>query len=266
MSGARASWATIASLAERLSERDKEVIRGLARVRLLTGGQLERLLFAHNADSQQSHIRRRVMKRLVDLGLVATLNRRIGGVRAGSVGLVYCLGRIGQRMADFINGSTLLQRTRAPRAPSEMFLRHTLAISEAFVALVETARGTNKKVHTFSTEPYCWWPDGNGGTLRPDALAIVEDARYEATHWLEIDQGTEDLGRIRGKIAAYEAFAATGIEGVHGVLPHVVFATSTDERAELIAREIAHQGTLRMVYKVTSQARLATSLFRSLHA
>ncbi|MGW4130198.1 replication-relaxation family protein [Amycolatopsis japonica] len=264
MTGARASWAKVTELAERLSERDKEIIRQLARVRLLTGWQLERLIFAHNAESQQSHIRRRVMKRLVELELVATLERRVGGVRAGSAGLIYCLGRLGQRMADLLNGSTFRARTRSPRTPSEMFLRHTLAISESFVSLVELSRRTMGKVHTFATEPDCWWPDGNGGMLRPDALAIVEDDRYEAAHWLEIDQGTEDLGRIRNKIATYEAFAATGMEGVRGVLPHVVFATATEERAELIADEIANQGALRMVYKATTQTGLAALLFRSL--
>ncbi|MEC3980402.1 replication-relaxation family protein [Amycolatopsis sp. H20-H5] len=266
MNGLRASWAKVASLAERLSERDKEIIGHLARVRLLTGAQLERLSFTHHSDEHQSHIRRRVLKRLVDLELVGALERPIGGVRAGSAGLIYCLGRMGQRMADLLNGSTPNGRTRSPRTPGDMFLRHTLAISETFVSLVELSRQTATKLRTFHTEPNCWWPDGHGGFLRPDGLVIVEDDNYDATSWLEIDQGSEHLGRIRAKIAAYERFAMTGTEGANGVLPHVVFATPGDSRADAIAREIANQGTLRMTYRVTTQEKLAATLFRELES
>lgn len=261
---ARVSWAKVVALAERLSERDKEIIRLLARVRVLTGTQLERLAFHCYSTDNQSHIRRRVLKRLADLDLVATLERRIGGVRAGSAGLVYALGRVGQRMADMLNGATSNDRTRAPRTPGTLFLRHALAVSEAFTSMVEISRGSNVRVRSFLAEPHSWWPDGTGGLLRPDALVIVEDEQYEATAWLEIDQGTESLGRIRSKIAAYEAFALTGREGANGVLPHVLFAASDETRADAISREIAAQGQLRMTYKTTTQLQLAPLVFQEL--
>jgi hypothetical protein len=264
MSAGRASWVKVAALAERLSERDKEIIRALARVRLLTGKQLERLLFHHHSIQHQSHIRRRVLKRLVDLEIVATLERRVGGVRAGSSGLVDCLGRMGQRMADILNGITASGRTRAPRTPGAMFLGHTLAVSEAFVSLVELSRQTTNRLRTFLAEPHCWWPDGRGGFLRPDAMVVVEDEHYDATVWLEIDQGTESLSRIQAKVATYEGFALTGTEGANGVLPHVLFAAMGDQRRAAIAREIANQGPLRMTYKATTQAQLAINVFQEL--
>lgn len=261
---ARVSWAKVAALADKLSDRDKEIIRLLARVRVLTGGQLERLAFhCHSADNR-SHIRRRVLKRLTELELVATLERRIGGVRAGSAGLVYALGRAGQRMADMLSGITSSGRTRSPRTPGTLFLRHALAVSEAFTTMVELSRESNVCVRSFVAEPHCWWPDGAGGLLRPDALVIVEDERYEATAWLEIDEGTESLGRIRAKLAAYEAFALTGREGANGVLPHVLFAASDEVRAEAIGQEIAAQGQLRMTYRSTTQLQLAAVVFQEL--
>ena len=41
---------------------------------------------------------RRALQRLTKLGLLATLERRIGGVRSGSDGLIYRLGPAGQRL------------------------------------------------------------------------------------------------------------------------------------------------------------------------
>lgn len=257
---ARVSWAKVAALADKLSDRDKEIIRLLARVRVLTGEQLERLAFHCHSTDNRSHIRRRVLKRLADLELVATLERRIGGVCAGSAGLIYVLGRAGQRMADMLNGITSVGRTRSPRTPGALFLRHALAVSETFTTMVELSRESNIRVRSFLAEPHCWWPDGAGGLLRPDALVIVEDERYEATAWLEIDEGTESLGRIRAKVAAYEAFALTGREGANGVLPHVLFAA----RDEAISREVAAQGQLRMTYRAATQLQLASAVFQEL--
>ena len=143
-------------------------------------------------------------------------------------------------------------------------MKHTLAISESFVSMVELSRRTTVKVRTFLTGAHCWWPDGNGGHLRPDALVLVEDEHYEATTWLEIDQGSEDMGRIRGKLEAYERFSQTGSEAPNGVLPNVLFATRNSEHAAMISREIASQRGLRMVYETTPQHELAAYLFQGL--
>ncbi len=48
-------------------------------------------------------VRRRIMTRLTDLGLVAVLGRRVGGVRAGSVGHLYALTTAGHRFLALIN-------------------------------------------------------------------------------------------------------------------------------------------------------------------
>lgn len=265
VSGLRVSWQRVTLLAERLSERDKEIITTLARVKLLTGRQLERLCFAPYPARTRDHVRRRVLHRLVRLELVTTLERRIGGVRAGSHGLVYCLNRLGQRTADFLNGVTPDTRTRTPRTPGLAFLTHSLAVSESFVSLIEQCRITGARIRDFAAEPGCWWPDGNGGLLRPDALVIVEDDRYEAATWLEIDQGTEHIGRIRGKLAAYERFARSGAAGPDGLLPRVLFATPNAARAAAIAREIARQRLQIITCEAVQQNSLALHILQQLH-
>ncbi len=264
MTGLRVSWARVAALTERLSDRDKEIITALAQARLLTGQQLGRLIFFPYSTHTRDHVRRRVLHRLVQLELVSTLERRIGGIRAGSNGLIYCLNRFGQRVADVLNGIMPDVRTRTPHTPGMAFLAHTLAVSETFVALTELCRQHSATVRTFTVEPDCWWPDGNGGLLRPDALVVVENNTYESATWLEIDQGTEHLGRIRSKLAVYERFARSGADGPDGLLPRVVFAAANTNRTVAIGREIARQHAPTMTCEAIPQDALAQHILQQL--
>src|SRR5690349_7805004 len=52
---------------EGLSERDWALVRDVARLRLATGAQLERLHFAQLGEPSRSVVRRRVLRRLVGL-------------------------------------------------------------------------------------------------------------------------------------------------------------------------------------------------------
>jgi len=75
-----------------LAQRDVAILRDLDRLRLLSGRQLEQLHFqALTTGNARGSARRRTLGRLVDLKLVSALPRRVGGERAGSSGLVYCL-------------------------------------------------------------------------------------------------------------------------------------------------------------------------------
>ena len=93
--------------------------------------------------SRRLNSRRRVLARLVANQLLTPLDRRIGGVRAGSAGLVFALGPAGQRLqalvADELSPS---RRSRQPDTPTVRFLSHQLAVSELYVEFVEQTRGT----------------------------------------------------------------------------------------------------------------------------
>src|SRR5579862_4494829 len=84
-------------LAAQLSERDRAILMDLARVRVLSGSQITRLHFADLVEANRERTRRRVLARLVECRLAATLERSVGGARAGSAGHVYSLGIAGQR-------------------------------------------------------------------------------------------------------------------------------------------------------------------------
>src|SRR5438270_12207936 len=91
----------LTQLRERLSERDFDVIPSVAEHRFLTARQIEALHFAdHATDLAGARVCRRVLARLTDERLLARLERRVGGIRAGSASYVYALGPSGGRLID----------------------------------------------------------------------------------------------------------------------------------------------------------------------
>ena len=85
----------------------------------------------HASQLAGARICRRVLARLTDERLLARLQRRVGGVRAGSASFVYALGPIGRRLLD--------ERHRYTE-PSQLFLDHTLAVADAHIAIVQADR------------------------------------------------------------------------------------------------------------------------------
>jgi hypothetical protein len=216
-----------------LSERDHEILASLARARVLTGGQLERLHAAILPPGTPKRTRRRLLTRLVQLGYVTTLDRRIGGVRAGSTGLIYTLDTAGQRHASTA-GLTPPRRARRPRTPSPLFLAHTLDIAELYVQLVEATRTRGFQLVTFVTEPYTWQPTSTGRYLRPDGYTVLATLTHRDCWWLEVDRGTESLPRIRATCRAYHQHLTNGGHGPDGVPPRVLFTAPNHTRAHAI--------------------------------
>jgi Replication-relaxation len=166
--------------------------------------------------------------------VLARLDRVIGGVRAGSTGWVYSLGPAGQRLIQLDANQRGTARIRKPWTPSTMFLRHSLDVAEVYVQLVEAARRRDFTLTTFETEPACWWPDGLGSWLKPDALVVLSTAAYDELVWLEIDRGTESLPTMKRKLTAYTDFVRRGQLGPSDVTPHVVISTPTERRRDAL--------------------------------
>ena len=236
MTRPRISSARLRLLADELPDRYTTPLLHLARVRLLTGAQLDRLLTTPELPSETvSRVRRRIMSRLHSAGLVAMLERRIGGVRAGSAGHVYTLTHAGHRLLALINGEPEPTRKQPSPLPGDLFLYHTLAVSGVYVDLSEHGRSVGAfDVHTFTTEPHCWHPIGNGAYLRPDAYVILRTGAVGHCWWLEIDNGTENIPRLRAKIRAYRDFLTSGGVGPDDVPPRVLFTAPDPHRADLI--------------------------------
>lgn len=240
------------SLENQLSERDHEILVSLERFRLLNTRQIQRLHFAHH-ESELAAARSvaRAMKRLESLGAVASLDRRIGGVRRGSASYVWQLAATGERFLRATRGQA--QRRRFTE-PGLTFVDHTLAVNEVAVGLLEA----NRTIKGFTAEevvnePKNWrsyiGPNGETRWLKPDLYVITvhedDEGEYEEHAFLEIDLGTEHLPRIRAKCAIYAAYQATGAyQAEHGIFPAVVWLSPSPARRAALRAAVSATGRL----------------------
>lgn len=243
MNSSRLTSRRIGHLIDELPARYVAPLPHLAQARLLTGAHLDRLLTQPDMSAPTTgRVRRRVMARLTGLGLVATLERRIGGVRAGSTGHIYTLTPAGRVFLAVRDGMPRPPRQRHANRPGWEFLAHALAISEIYVHLTETARvttGTAVKVSTFVTEPGCWFRNASNQWIRPDAYVLIATPLHADCWWLEIDRDTESPARIAAKCRAYTDHLYYGGTGPHGAPPRILFSTPTSLRCRAISGLIA---------------------------
>jgi protein involved in plasmid replication-relaxation len=224
--GAYVEW-----VAERLSDRDWQIIEAVNRLRLVSGNQLERLCFSLLSGHAQTVVRGRVLRRLVQWRALALLPRRIGGAARGSAGAVFALGVVGARLCAGRQAATNAQpRVRHPGASAERSIRHTLAVSEVCVGLVERARTDGAHVAAFEAEPASWWPNGIGGFIKPDAYTVLAWGNVRDHWWIEVDLATESLPTMKRKLTAYVDFVERGQLGPHGLIPRVLVSTIAPER------------------------------------
>ena len=133
----RVSPSQLIALATALPARERELVQLAARLRLMTHAQLAVLLAPGDrsvSPSSAARSVRRVLARLTAHGVLARLERRVGGVRAGSAGYVYYLGPIGQRLIAYWEGRGLVRGRFRPE-PGGRYVRHRLAVSELYVQL-----------------------------------------------------------------------------------------------------------------------------------
>ena len=224
-----------------LSDRDLAVLDDVASFRAMTGDQLRRLHFDHHhgEGSAAGALRscQRTLRRLVDLGLLATLARRVGGVRSGSAGLTYVVGYHGQRLVRPD------RRARTPEGLGDRYVAHTLAVAEVAVGLRELVRRGAVDDLLVEVEPICWREFTAGrktATLKPDLFVTVGAGDLEARWFVEVDLATESLVRVRAKCQTYLDYYATGIEtDLHGVFPKVAWITPDERRERQIADVVA---------------------------
>ena len=172
------------------------------------------------------------MQRLTDLGLVATLERQVGGVRAGSSGLIYALDAVGQRVLPLLGTDepAVPTRARRPWTPSALFLSHSLAISELYVQLREAERSKQLELADYRTEPVSWMSNGLGGFVKPDAYALLQLGDVEDAWAIEVDRATESIQTLRRKLLVYVDFANAGQIGPDEVTPRVFVTMPTVRR------------------------------------
>lgn len=227
-------------LAASLTDADRAVLDTLRRVRLATGEQLVRLHY----DGRPSAARqaRRQLARLVDHRLLCRLDRRVGGVRAGSDGFVYSLDVAGQRLA----GAARPGAPRRPWTPGLPFLAHSLAITGLFVGLVESERRGEVDLLDFTTEPNCWrsfaGPGGGRMLVKPDAYARLGVGEDELRWFVEVDRDTEAPTTLHRKAEVYKRYWQSGREqAASGLFPKVLWVVPNEDRSAVVVDVLARQ-------------------------
>lgn len=253
---ARLSSRGLTRLHEHLSDRDQDVIHSVASHRFLTGKQLARLHFQHHqSPATGERVCREALSRLTRHDVLRRLERRVGGVRAGSASYVYSLGSVGRRLV----GETIARRVSEPSAN---FLDHTLAIAETHLALRDAATAGDFELMRIEIEPACWRSyiatSGARERVRPDLYVISARGDLEYCWFLEIDLATEHKPTLIRKCRQYEAYWRSGLEQQRtGTFPLVVWVAPDAKRACEIETALAAARSLnRELFRVVPKSRL----------
>ncbi len=232
---------------EELSDRDSAVVRLVGEFRLVSARQLRRLFFPDSdfaTPETAARCSRRVLKRLVLGRLLARLERRVGGTRAGSNGYVYTLGPVGHRLVHPAGRSR-------PRhfEPSTAFVDHQLAVGELVVDLRLAERRSAIEVLAVQGEPRSWrrlpGQRVRAGLLRPDLHVRLRAREIELSWFVEVDRGTAHVPALLRKCVLYESYYQSGTEQAeHGVFPRVLWVVPTDGRLARLTSAIGRSRQL----------------------
>lgn len=231
---------SVAQLRSQLSNRDLAIVSSVTAFRFLTGRQLQVLHFdgQHHTTASSARSARRVLNRLTSLHVLHRLDRRVGGIRAGSASFVYCLDFAGHRLTE--SG----RERHGHWQPSQTFVGHALAIADLFVRVMMASQAGDLQLVRYETEPRTWRSIpgyGTSDTLRPDLSLVLAHGELEY-HWrVEVDLATEHTSTLRRKCEQYLRYWQSGAAGDDAeVFPRVAWLTTTAARAERI-RSVAQQ-------------------------
>lgn len=235
-------------LASQLTDRDHTILEFLGNYRFTTSGQLARLT-APDFNGPRSATRQvnRQMTKLERADLLRRLERRIGGVRAGSSSNIWTLTTAGRKLAhQHGSGQPEVPRARFVE-PSISFLDHTLAVTELAVRLTELSHAGSLASVQAIPEPTCWrryvGRAGQPVWLKPDLTAVTVTTDGYEDHWfVEADRATENPARIVTKCRQYQDYRTTGREqAATGLFPAVLWATPDARRRDQLTERLASE-------------------------
>lgn len=218
----------LARIADGLSPRDTQILGSIAAHSYLSTKHVEGLWFSGHSPASAERLARRAMTRFERLGLVQALDRRVGGVRAGSSARIWQLSAAGRRLVAHQGGA------KRPHEPSPRLLAHALAVADARLAITalpnthSTIQAVDVQVESAAWRRYL----GLGGDrrlLQPDLAVVIhgqdEDGAYEDRWFVEVDCGTESIPTLIRKCGQYDDYRQSGSEQTdHGVFPRVLWA------------------------------------------
>lgn len=237
----RVSKKQLLEIDSRLGARDRQLLGAVQKYRYLMTGQVQRLLFT-DATNPSAGLRAasRTLKKLSELGLVSSLSRRIGGVRAGSSSLIWYLTHAGERLLRLSSNET--HPIRRFFEPSPHYLAHSLAVAESAIQLIEICREHEPEIASLQLEPECWRAYTNVGvslSLKPDLYVSVVTKEYEDHYFLEIDLDTESPAKVIEKCRRYHDYYRSGLEQEEsGMFPLTVWIVPDVTRKEKLIRHL----------------------------
>ena len=237
----RVSKRHLLEIDRRLGERDRQLLVAVQKYRYLMTGQIQRLLFTDAANSSAGlRAANRNLKKLSELGLLDSLSRRIGGVRAGSGSLIWHITHAGERLLRLNEQRPYPIRRHFEVSP--YFLAHTLAVAETAIRLMEICWKYELQLTDIQLEPVCWRTYSNAGvslSLKPDLYAATATAEYEDRFFIEVDLDTESPAKIIEKCQKYHAYYRSGLEQEEsGMFPLTVWIVPSTARKERLKRYI----------------------------
>jgi hypothetical protein len=241
-----------AAIPFKLTGRDLEILRAVHRYRYLRTGQVWRLLFPETRTLQSA---RRRLRRLTSGRYLVRIGRA-GQAGEGFPESAFALGEAGSALLSSL-GDELISYPRTRAGGGHVFLEHALAISEFRMALeLALPAVTGIRLHRFvhedelkthlrqgiSKDAYKLYNHlihprtGREYVVHPDALFILatgEAPEVRRLYFLEIDRGTETLGRIRDKAIGYHLLKGSGVFRKFGDFSDflVLLVTNAERRA-----------------------------------
>ena len=236
------SAARLRDLGRVLSERDMAVVASVAQLRFVSGAQLRRMHVSEGTQLGNERVARRLLARLVSLGVLDRLERRIGGPGpAGSDGYIYTLALGGQHLAHKRQMTSPTRRRRAV-IPGQMFLAHTLACSELHTRLIEGERAQLFTLLERLPEPSCWrrfaTADGEQSILKPDLSARLERGEERRAFMIEVDRGTEGTRTLERRMGTYLQYRIY-CRAAQRPFPAVLWLARSERRVQVIAEVLA---------------------------
>jgi hypothetical protein len=225
-------------LSSRLTERDRELLRALERVGVLTASQVAAMFFA-----SESRARARLAVLHDSLGVVARF--RPLAPQWGSAPFHYVLSKAGagvvaaERGEDPAAAERRWSTGRRLALADSRHLAHTVGANGFFAALAGEARRNPRAelvrwlaewecAKACSTGPY------TATSLRPDGWLLWREGGEQVEAFLEYDRGTEALRTLAAKLRGYAE-----LEGERGVAAWVLFAFESARREGTARRALA---------------------------
>jgi Replication-relaxation len=194
----------LATLAARLTDRDRAILRLVGEHRVFTTHQLAQIYF-HSHDRAEHRLRELTDARV----LVRFRPQRRHG--EGSAPFHYVLGPAGAAVLAAEQGIEPrrlgYRQDKALAIAHSQRLAHVVGVNGFFAALMVYARQRpgGAGLAVWLSERRCG--DRWGRLVRPDGYGRWREHGREVDFFLEYDRGTEPLGRLAAKLAAYQELA-----------------------------------------------------------